>query len=77
MLNDSHDRRRSTINDCSDLKGEQWRKAVTYLQFVLDQLDGSDAPGDIGAHVDLAICRLEEAIVNLFQPNLQPSKSPN
>jgi hypothetical protein len=28
----------------------------------LEELDGVNAPGEIGAHLDLAICRLEDLI---------------
>jgi hypothetical protein len=37
-------------------------EALGCLKLGLEQLDQAGAPGDIGAHVDLAICRLEEAL---------------
>lgn len=35
--------------------------ALAHLEAALGLLDGADAPAHIGAHVDLAICRLREA----------------
>ena len=32
------------------------------LQDALARLDATDAPADIGAHIDLAICRLQDII---------------
>ena len=37
-------------------------EAMVQLQKALQLLDESDAPADIGAHVDLAICRLGERL---------------
>lgn len=39
---------------------EPCAEAMLLLKRGLELLDGSDAPGDIGAHLDLAICRLNE-----------------
>lgn len=38
--------------------------ALTHLQSALDALDEADAPPQIGAHVDLAMHQLREAIAN-------------
>lgn len=35
-------------------------EAVQYLEFALQILDASDAPAQIGAHLDLALCQLRE-----------------
>jgi hypothetical protein len=48
-----------------DLNGELCRSALKHFQVGLDELDQSGAPGDIGAHIDLAICRLEEVLTTL------------
>lgn len=37
-------------------------EALGQLQKALELLDEADAPADIGAHVDLAICRLGERL---------------
>jgi hypothetical protein len=34
--------------------------ALARMKAVLEELDRANAPGDVGAHLDLAICRLEE-----------------
>lgn len=36
--------------------------ALTLLEEALAILDGVDAPGEIGAHIDLAICRLRDRL---------------
>jgi hypothetical protein len=36
--------------------------ALSLMEHALDLLDRCDVPIDIGAHLDLAICRLREAI---------------
>ena len=41
---------------------ESLERARTLMRGALDLLDGCDAPADIGAHLDLAICRLDEAL---------------
>lgn len=46
----------------SAMNPERCREALGCLKLGLEQLDQAGAPGDIGAHVDLAICRLEEAL---------------
>jgi hypothetical protein len=35
-------------------------QALSYVQSALEILDSSQAPADIGAHLDLAMCRLQE-----------------
>ena len=40
----------------------KWSEALRQMRSALDALDDSGAPGDIGSHLDLAICRLEDAI---------------
>lgn len=37
-------------------------KALDLLEEALQILDDADAPADIGAHADLAICRLRDAL---------------
>jgi len=37
-------------------------QAMQFLTLALELLDKSDAPADIGAHVDVAICRLSEVM---------------
>jgi hypothetical protein len=39
---------------------EMLAEALLYMQHALQLLDDAGAPGDIGAHLDLAICRLTE-----------------
>ena len=41
---------------------ESWEQALTLMRESLALLDEGSAPHDIGAHLDLAICRLEEAL---------------
>lgn len=38
------------------------RDALGHLQLAIDLLDGTDAPGTIAAHADLAMRQLEEFI---------------
>lgn len=35
-------------------------KVLQYLEIALQILDASDAPAQIGAHLDLALCQLRE-----------------
>lgn len=39
-----------------------WNKALTHMKSALRLLDESEAPIEIGAHLDFTICNLEEAI---------------
>ena len=41
---------------------ETMQKALANMKAALSLLDGAEAPDDIGAHLDLAICRLENFI---------------
>lgn len=41
---------------------EKLEKALLCMQTALHLLDDADAPADIGAHLDLAICRLKDII---------------
>ena len=36
--------------------------ALTHMETALDVLDSIDAPGEIGAHLDTALCRLRDVI---------------
>lgn len=45
--------------------GEPLRIAREALQQTLAYLDASDAPADIGAHVDLALHRLDQYLSSL------------
>ena len=49
---------------------ERWRATITDLQSVLNVLDETGAPADIGAHIDLAICRLENALSDALSRSL-------
>lgn len=40
-------------------KSESLERALLYMQCALQLLDDADAPAEIGAHLDLAICRLQ------------------
>jgi hypothetical protein len=44
-----------------DTSGDLRLRAMHFLTLALQALDESDAPADIGAHVDVAIARLSEA----------------
>lgn len=56
-----------------------WVQLLHILRSILDALDAADVPPRVGAHVDLAICRLEEELAsrraaettNLAFPNRQ------
>lgn len=49
-----------TISD--SLPSSRWTEALLFIQQALDILDETDAPGDIGSHLDLAFCRLEQEL---------------
>lgn len=38
------------------------QQAMAHVVAALDLLDGCDAPADIGAHLDLARCRLDDVL---------------
>jgi len=52
---DGGDRMSSANQGMSDLTD-----AVHYLELALQILDANDAPAQIGAHLDLALCQLRE-----------------
>lgn len=39
-----------------------FQSAMANMKAALDLLDSAGAPADVGAHLDLAICRLEDVI---------------
>lgn len=41
---------------------ERLEKALMCMQSALQLLDNSDATADIGAHLDMAICRLKDLL---------------
>jgi hypothetical protein len=43
-------------------RGEALQKALSYMEVALELLDGAEAPAEIGAHLDLALCRLREVV---------------
>lgn len=45
-----------------DSAGPKQAEAMLWMQQALQLLDETDAPADIGAHLDLAIARLREAM---------------
>ena len=45
-------------------EGEKLQKALFCMQSVLQLLDETNAPADIGAHVDMAKCRLTEYLAD-------------
>ncbi len=49
-------------NDTRNLDASKLADAMTSMQKALQLLDETDAPADIGAHLDLAIVRLGEAM---------------
>ena len=44
---------------------ETWQSALEHLRLALEKLDHGHAPPEIGAHVDIAICRLQDALVQI------------
>ena len=45
-----------------ELRHSNGLKALALLEEALETLDAADLPENIGAHVDLAICRLRELL---------------
>ena len=43
-------------------RAEKLQSALSNMESALQILDNADAPPDIGAHLDLAICRLKDAV---------------
>ena len=41
---------------------DQWNEALEHMEMALKILDETQAPDDIGPHLDLAMCRLEVAL---------------
>jgi len=41
---------------------KSWRESILSMKHVLGVLDETGAPADIGAHIDLGICKLEQAL---------------
>lgn len=41
---------------------EKLEKALICLESALQLLDDADAPADIGAHLDLSMCRLKDVL---------------
>ena len=39
-----------------------WTKALQHMECALEILDETDAPAQVGSHLDLAICRLENVL---------------
>lgn len=48
---------------------EKLEKALSCMQSALQLVDDADAPADIGAHLDLAICRLKELLAQASADN--------
>lgn len=44
-----------------------WEDALARMQSALNLIDKTNGPGDVGAYLDLAICRLQEAIGQIRQ----------
>lgn len=58
---------------------EFYSAALAKMKAALDDLDRANAPGDIGAHLDLAICRLAEILnsehaYGAMAPGKKPAK---
>lgn len=62
---------------------DKLRKAAMQMECALQLLDETDASADIGAHLDLALCRLRDALpastnrVGQVSSSQERSKSPN
>lgn len=52
----------------SESKPADGAAALALLKQALAILDAIEAPGDIGAHVDLAICRLHDQLQRNHEP---------
>jgi hypothetical protein len=55
--------------------GEAFEKALSYMEVALELLDGAGAPADIGAHLDLALCRLREVLASTETEVTAPLKT--
>lgn len=49
-------------HDLPKVREEALAEALGHLRTALELLDRAEAPGQIGAHVDLAICQLQDEI---------------
>lgn len=47
---------------------QQWKSALEHLETALRILDEADCPPQVGAQLDLAICRLKDVIENPDEP---------
>ena len=67
------------INDSSDTNWQdQYEKALKHMDLALSILDHTEGSIDVGVHLDLAICRLREALEEskkIIQLNAYPSGS--
>jgi hypothetical protein len=52
---------------------QAWNTALTHLRSALSLLDESEAPLEIGAHLDFTIGRLEDAITALTRASVGAS----
>ena len=50
------------LNVRSEEEPSPLAQALELMRSALELLDEANAPADLGAHLDLAICRLEEVI---------------
>lgn len=48
--------------------------AFQYLELALQILDANDAPAQIGAHLDLALCQLREHTRSAENPSLKAGR---
>lgn len=49
---------------CNENRFDILSQAIEHLQAALSKLDEAQAPAQIGAYVDLALCQLNEAVVS-------------
>jgi Flp pilus assembly protein TadB len=54
----------------SSIREQQLRKALEYMRNALQLLDDAEAPMEIGAHLDYAICRMSDDMPDPI-PDLQ------
>jgi len=50
------------MRENSDVVIEVWRSALVDLRRILNLLDETGAPADIGAQIDFGICKLADAV---------------
>jgi hypothetical protein len=53
---------------------EALAKALSYIEMALELLDEAGSPADIGAHLDLALCRLREALGDIVDQTSGPTQ---